>query len=82
MVQLCSPQRQAHNVNIGGHVGHLELSGLVLGDGLGELLTLLDVGQSDIKRCLRCSQRTGPYAQSADTAAEQSSQSELHSSWF
>ena len=52
-------RQQARGVDLGGHVGELELDRLVLGDRLAERLALLGVFERELQGALRDARRRG-----------------------
>src|SRR5215210_5598719 len=59
-------REQARRLDLGGHVGELELDGLVLGDRLAERRALLRVAQRQLERPLRDADAAGGDVHAAD----------------
>src|SRR5579883_1615784 len=66
LLACCLLDQQARRLDVGGHVGQLELDGLVLGDGLPEGAPLLRVLDGILEGCAGHTYRAGSHVDATD----------------
>src|SRR5579883_362753 len=66
LLARCLLDQQARRLDVGGHVGQLELDGLVLGDGLPEGAPLLRVLDGILEGCAGHTYRAGSHVDATD----------------